>query len=187
MTAHKMKFVVVNNMAPRNHSVCAACSRPLERGYLHDLSTSKRYCGVGCYPRWMVVSGFVGSIAPTNPFELAIAWPRLTIDVASALFDSAWSDQGGWCLRRIPSDSARIWNAAAPQRDANSARSNFDGTEWHVRTKCDAAALIDMHGERTRLWITAERAVEHADHDPRLIDQATETLENVRRKEGMPD
>jgi hypothetical protein len=44
MPVHKMKFVVVNNMAPRNPSVCAECSRPLERGYLHDLSTSKRYC-----------------------------------------------------------------------------------------------------------------------------------------------
>ena len=32
-------------------------------------------CRIECYPKWMVVSGFVGSIAPTNPFELAIAWP----------------------------------------------------------------------------------------------------------------
>jgi len=92
---HKMKFVVVNNMAPRNPSVCAACSRPLERGYLHDLPTSKRYCGIECYPQRMVVSEFVGSIAPATPFELAVAWPKLTVDVASALFDSAWSDNGG--------------------------------------------------------------------------------------------
>jgi hypothetical protein len=33
----------------------------------------------------MVVSAFVGSIAPATPF----AWPKLTVDVASALFDSA--------------------------------------------------------------------------------------------------
>jgi hypothetical protein len=95
MPVRKMKFVVVNNMAPRNPSVCAACSRPLERGYLHDLSTSKRYCGIGCYPQPMVVSGFVGSIAPTSSFEFAIAWPMLTVDVASALFDGAWRDHGG--------------------------------------------------------------------------------------------
>jgi hypothetical protein len=43
----------------------------------------------------MVVSGFVGSISPTTPFELAIAWPKLTVDVASALFDSARRDHGG--------------------------------------------------------------------------------------------
>jgi len=86
MPVHKMKFVLVNNMAPRNPSVCAECLRPLERGYLRDLSTSKRYCGIGCCPRWMVARGLV-------PFELAIAWPRLTVDVASALFDSLCCDR----------------------------------------------------------------------------------------------
>jgi len=87
MSVHKMKFVLVNDPAPRNPSACAACSRPLERGYLHELSTSKRYCGVECYP----LGGFVGSVA----LELAIAWPKLTTDVASALFDSAWGDHRG--------------------------------------------------------------------------------------------
>lgn len=92
MPVHKMKFVVVNNRVPRHLPVCAECSRPLERGYLHDLSNSKCYCGIECYPRWRVASGFVGSVAPTNPIELALAWPKLTVDVASALFDSAWSN-----------------------------------------------------------------------------------------------
>jgi hypothetical protein len=41
------------------------------------------------------VSGFAGSFAPTNPVEFAIAWPMLTVDVASALFDSAWRDHNG--------------------------------------------------------------------------------------------
>src|SRR5712671_5069764 len=95
MPVHKMQFVLVNNRAPRRSSICAECLRPLELGYLHDLSTSKRYCGIGCYSQWMGVSGFVGSIVPATQFELAVAWPRLTIDVASALFDSAWSDHGG--------------------------------------------------------------------------------------------
>ena len=99
-----MKFVVVNNMAPRNRSVCVACSRPLERGYLHDLSTSSRYCGVDCYP---LESGFVVSAATANLFELAIAWPKLTVDVASSLFDSAWATIGvdG---RVVPSHSVLI-------------------------------------------------------------------------------
>jgi hypothetical protein len=95
MSVHKMKFVVVNDMAPRRPSVCTECSRPLERDYLHDLSTSKHYCGIECYPQWMMASGLVGPIAATNPIELAIAWPKLTVDVASALFDSAWRDHGG--------------------------------------------------------------------------------------------
>jgi hypothetical protein len=85
-----VQFVLVNNRAPRNPSVCTACSQPLEQGYLHDLSSSRRYCGIECYRRWLVVSEFVGSGTTTDPLELAIAWPKLTIDVASALFDSAW-------------------------------------------------------------------------------------------------
>ena len=52
---------------------------------------------------------------------------------------------------------------------------------------CDAAAFIDMHGDRTRLWVTAETAVKCADHNPRLIDQATKTLENALRGQGMLD
>jgi hypothetical protein len=52
---------------------------------------------------------------------------------------------------------------------------------------CDAAAFIKMHGDRTRLWVTAETAVKCADHNPVLIDQATKTLENALRGEGMLD
>ena len=43
---------------------------------------------------------------------------------------------------------------------------------------CDAAAFIDMHGDRTRLWVTAETAVKCADHNPLLIDQATRDSRN---------
>jgi hypothetical protein len=51
----------------------------------------------------------------------------------------------------------------------------------------DAAAFIDMHGGRTRLWVTAETAVKCADHNPGLIDEATTTLERALRREGMLD
>ena len=52
---------------------------------------------------------------------------------------------------------------------------------------CDAAASIDRHGERTRLWVTAESAAKYADHNPFLIDQAAKILENAQRREGMLD
>jgi hypothetical protein len=52
---------------------------------------------------------------------------------------------------------------------------------------CDAAAFIDMHGGRTQLWLTAETAVKCVDHSPRLIEQATRSLENALRREGMLD
>ena len=50
---------------------------------------------------------------------------------------------------------------------------------------CDAVAFIDMHGVRTRLWVTAETAVKCADRAPLLIDQAITTLENALRRDGM--
>ena len=95
MPVHNMKFVLVNDLAPRKPSVCTVCSQRLQRGFLHDLSTSKRYCGIECYPRRVLLGGFVGSVALANPFELAFAWPKLTVDVAAALFDSACRDHGG--------------------------------------------------------------------------------------------
>jgi hypothetical protein len=95
VSVNKMKFVLVNDIAPRKISICSACSRPLEQGYLHDLSTLRCYCGIACYPPWMMVNGFVGSFAPTNLFELAVAWPKLTVDVASAILHSAWRSRGG--------------------------------------------------------------------------------------------
>jgi hypothetical protein len=52
---------------------------------------------------------------------------------------------------------------------------------------CDAAAFIDMHGGRTPLWVSAQIAIKCADRNPRLIDQATKSLENALRKEGMLD
>jgi hypothetical protein len=51
----------------------------------------------------------------------------------------------------------------------------------------DAAAFIDMHGERSQLWVTAETAVRCADRNPGLIDEATTTLESALRREGMLD
>jgi hypothetical protein len=91
MPIHKMKFVLVNNRAPRNSTFCAVCSQPLKRGYLRDFSTSKRYCGIECYPQCLV-SDLIGSLASSIPLEFAIAWPMLAVDVASALFDSAWNN-----------------------------------------------------------------------------------------------
>ncbi|UPK38866.1 hypothetical protein IVB18_17425 [Bradyrhizobium sp. 186] len=92
MSISTMKFVVVNNMAPRSPAVCTACSRSLEWGYLHDLSSSKRYCGMGCYPRRTMMSGFAGSVVAMNPLDLVVAWPTLTVDVASALIESVWGN-----------------------------------------------------------------------------------------------
>ena len=93
MSIHKLRFLLVNDTAPRATSVCSTCFQPLRQGYLHDLSTSRRYCGIECYPQWLMASGFIESFAISTAFEFAVAWPKLTVDVASALFDRAWRDQ----------------------------------------------------------------------------------------------
>jgi hypothetical protein len=84
-----MKFVLVNHRTLRRPCACAACSRPLERGFLHDLSTQRRYCGIECYPGQAMNSELVWWLAQTNPLALAVGWPKFTADVMSALFDIA--------------------------------------------------------------------------------------------------
>jgi hypothetical protein len=89
-----MNFVLVNHRTLRRPSCCAACLRPLQRGYLRDLSTDSPYCSVECYSGHAADS-LVRSLAKVDPFGLAIPFmrrPTLTIDVASAVFDSAERD-----------------------------------------------------------------------------------------------
>lgn len=81
-----MKFVLVNCRKPAVPSKCAACRRPVEKGYLRDLSTLRRYCGTECYPGW---NGNVLPLRPyagINPFELIFEWQELTSDIVSTLF-----------------------------------------------------------------------------------------------------
>jgi hypothetical protein len=81
-----MTFVLVNHRTPRVTSACAACSRQLELGYLRDLATDSRYCGVECYLRQEVSGQLIGSGAHTGCIELPIAWPTPTTDAVPALF-----------------------------------------------------------------------------------------------------
>ena len=86
-----MNFVLVNHRTLRRPSCCAACSQPLQRSYLHDLSTRSRYCSVECYSE-RAAGSMVRSLAK-DPFDLVIPFlvlPMLTIDVVSAVFDCAW-------------------------------------------------------------------------------------------------
>jgi hypothetical protein len=85
MPANRIRFVLVNDIAPRKTSTCSGCSRTLKRGYLRDRSNLRWYCGIACYDRWT----FGGFVIPTNLFELAIVWSTLTFDVATATFDGA--------------------------------------------------------------------------------------------------
>jgi hypothetical protein len=89
-----MNFVLVNHRTPRKPSCCTACSQPFQRSYLRDLSTHSQYCSVECYPGH-AADGVVRSHAKVDPFGVAIPFmllPKPTIDVVSAVFDSAGRD-----------------------------------------------------------------------------------------------
>ena len=89
-----MNFVLVNHRTLRRPSCCAACSWPLQRSYLRDLSTHSRYCSVECYAD-RADGSMVRSLAKADPFDfvfLFMVLPRFTIDVMSAVFDGAWRD-----------------------------------------------------------------------------------------------
>jgi hypothetical protein len=61
---------------------------------LRDLSTDSRYCSVECYPG-RAADSLTGSLGKADPFGLAVLFmllPKLTIDVASAVFDSGERD-----------------------------------------------------------------------------------------------
>ncbi len=47
-----MKFVLVNDKAPRLSTTCAHCRAPIETHYLRDLSSKAPYCGYACYLAW---------------------------------------------------------------------------------------------------------------------------------------
>ena len=44
-----MKFVFVNDRAPRAPSTCAHCSTSIGINYLRDLSSKRLYCDPKCY------------------------------------------------------------------------------------------------------------------------------------------
>jgi hypothetical protein len=44
-----MKFVLVNDRAPRAPSRCAYCSRSIGMGYLRDHRSKMPYCDYACY------------------------------------------------------------------------------------------------------------------------------------------
>jgi hypothetical protein len=44
-----MRYVLVNERVPKVNSYCALCLCQLDNGYVRELSTRIKYCGIGCY------------------------------------------------------------------------------------------------------------------------------------------
>ena len=44
-----MRFVLVNERAPRREPFCVSCYEPIRTGYLREIGTHLTYCNQGCY------------------------------------------------------------------------------------------------------------------------------------------
>jgi hypothetical protein len=47
--SHSMRFVIVSDSTPRTYSVCAHCAKPIDVGYLRELTSNFPYCDYACY------------------------------------------------------------------------------------------------------------------------------------------
>ena len=54
-----MKFILVNHRSPLQISACSECARPLEAGYLREVSSQRPYCNHDCYLRYQTKSLFM--------------------------------------------------------------------------------------------------------------------------------
>jgi hypothetical protein len=79
-----MRFVMVNDGAPRPQSFCAMCCEPIGKSYLRELVTRRSYCDTSCYlgrPTWIVQALQFhprASLAAPQPAQEAI--PHLSRD-----------------------------------------------------------------------------------------------------------
>lgn len=44
-----MRYVLVNERVPKTNRYCALCTARLDDGYLREIDTRIKYCGVACY------------------------------------------------------------------------------------------------------------------------------------------
>jgi hypothetical protein len=92
-----MKFVFVNDRAPRAPSACAHCSTLIGTSYLRDLASKKLYCDAKCY------------FGATPPFA------RAGID--GLLLGLQWADE---FQRALLSGLGQLEGAPAPEQPIGS-------------------------------------------------------------------
>lgn len=71
-----MKFILVNHRSPLQISACSECARPLEAGYLREVSSQRQYCNHDCYLRYRTKSLFMPwlTVEPGDHMPAA-SWP----------------------------------------------------------------------------------------------------------------
>jgi hypothetical protein len=73
-----MKFILVNHRSPLQVSTCTECERPLDTGYLREVSSQRQYCDYECYLRDEARTLFMPwlSAARDGNGQLAL-WPMI--------------------------------------------------------------------------------------------------------------
>jgi len=54
-----MKFILVNHRIPLSTVTCTECARPLDTGYLREVSSQRQYCDHDCYLHYQAKSLFM--------------------------------------------------------------------------------------------------------------------------------
>ncbi len=71
-----MKFILVNHRSPLQISACSECARPLEAGYLREVSSQRQYCDHDCYLRYQTKNLFMPWLtAERGERAQAASWP----------------------------------------------------------------------------------------------------------------
>ena len=78
-----MKFILVNHRTPLNTAACTECTRPLETGYLREVSSQRQYCDHDCYLRYETKSLFMPWLNEAGDAPLPAPNWRATPYVAS--------------------------------------------------------------------------------------------------------
>lgn len=83
-----MKFVLVNHRTPLNTAPCTECERPLDTGYLREVSSQRQYCDHDCYLRyeakslfmpWLTATPYVTSYGLISSFAAATCWYSISL------------------------------------------------------------------------------------------------------------
>jgi hypothetical protein len=109
-----MKFILVNHRTPSRPSTCIECSRPLDAGYLRDVSTRRRYCDHNCYLRHEAKSLFMPWLGVTHAdHEPGSNYPAQLGMIASVAIALYWCHAAAEPWLRAQRDFAATFNASA--------------------------------------------------------------------------
>ena len=70
-----MKFILVNHRTPLCTVTCTECARPLDTGYLREVSSQRQYCDHDCYLHYQTKSLFMPWLVAERDHRRPAGWP----------------------------------------------------------------------------------------------------------------